>query len=112
MATKGSGNLANYYPGNNYVDYVAADVYDEAWGSYPGAAQEFSNLETESYGLNWLSSFAAGQGKPVALGEWGLGSVPGKPGQAYAASNQKVSGGDDPTFIDDMAKWISRQQRL
>jgi hypothetical protein len=107
LGDQGVGDLANYYPGNNYVDYVAADVYDEAWGSYPGAAQEFSNLETESYGLNWLTSFASGQGKAVALGEWGLGSVPGESGQAYAASNQKVSGGDDPTFIDDMAKWIS-----
>jgi hypothetical protein len=101
------GNLANYYPGNSYVDYVAADVYDEAWGNYPGAGQEWSNLETESYGLNWLTSFAAGQGKAVALGEWGLGSVPGKSGQAYAASNQKVSGGDDPGFIDGMAKWVA-----
>jgi hypothetical protein len=107
LGDQGVGNLANYYPGNSYVDYVAADVYDEAWGSYPGSGQEWSNLETESYGLNWLTSFAAGQGKAVALGEWGLGSVPGKSGQAYAASNQKVSGGDDPSFIDDMAKWVA-----
>jgi hypothetical protein len=107
LGDQGVGDLANYYPGSGYVDYVAADVYDEAWGSYPGSAQEWSNLETESYGLNWLTSFAAGQGKPVALGEWGLGSVPGSAGQAYAASNQKVSGGDDPSFIDDMAKWVA-----
>jgi outer membrane biosynthesis protein TonB len=107
LGDQGVGNLANYYPGNGYVDDVAADVYDEAWGSYPGAAQEFSNLETEAFGLDWLSSFAAGQGKPIALGEWGLGSVPGHAGQAYSADNQKVSGGDDPTFIDDMANWIA-----
>ncbi len=30
------GNLANFYPGNAYVDYVAEDVYDQAWGTYPG----------------------------------------------------------------------------
>jgi hypothetical protein len=107
LGDQGVGNLADYYPGNSYVDYVAADVYDEAWGSYPGAAQEWSTLETESYGLNWLTSFAAGQGKLVAVGEWGLGSVPGRAGQAYSAGNQKVSGGDDPTFIDDMANWIA-----
>ncbi|HSZ37901.1 MAG TPA: glycosyl hydrolase [Acidimicrobiales bacterium] len=107
LGDTGVGNLADYYPGNGYVDYVAADVYDEAWGSYPGASQEFSNLETESYGLNWLASFAAQQAKPIAFGEWGLGSVPGNAGQAYTASNQKVSGGDDPTFIDDIAQWIA-----
>ena len=72
------GNLANFYPGNAYVDYVAEDVYDQAWGTYPGAATEFSDLETQSYGLNWLTSFAAQQGEPVALGEWGLGRRPGQ----------------------------------
>jgi hypothetical protein len=102
-----SGDLASFYPGNGYVDYVAADVYDQSWENYPGAAQEFSNLETEPGGLNWLTSFASQQGKPVALGEWGLGPGPGHAGQDYSASNQEVSGGDDPTFIDDMAKWIA-----
>ncbi len=107
VGDQGVGNLANYYPGSNDVDYVAADIYDEAWGRYPGAAKEWSTLETEPYGLNWLTSFAAGQGKPVAVGEWGLGSVPGRAGRAYSANDQKVSGGDDPTFIDDMANWIA-----
>jgi hypothetical protein len=107
LGDQGVGNLADYYPGNGYVDYVAGDVYDEAWGTYPGAALEWSNLRTESYGLDWLTTFAAGQGKPVVVGEWGLGSVRGKAGQAYSAGNQKASGGDDPAFIDDMANWIA-----
>jgi hypothetical protein len=100
------GNLANFYPGNAYVDYVAEDVYDQAWGTYPGAATEFSDLETQSYGLNWLTAFAAQQGEPVALGEWGLGEGPGNAGKTYTLSNEQVSGGDDPTFINDMAHWI------
>ena len=33
---EGVGNLANYYPGNAYVDYIGLDLYDQAWGSYPG----------------------------------------------------------------------------
>jgi hypothetical protein len=102
-----SGDLTSFYPGNGYVDYVAADVYDQSWQNYPGATQEFSNLESEPGGLNWLTSFASQQGKPVALGEWGLGPGPGHAGQDYSASNQEVSGGDDPTFIDDMANWIA-----
>jgi hypothetical protein len=102
-----SGNLSSFYPGNGYVDYVAADVYDQSWNTYPGASQEFSTLETEPGGLNWLTSFAAQQGKPVALGEWGLGPGPGHAGQQYSANNQEVSGGDNPAFIDDMAKWIA-----
>ena len=100
------GNLANFYPGNAYVDYVAEDVYDQAWGTYPGAAAEFSDLETQSYGLNWLTSFAAQQGEPVALGEWGLGDGTGDAGQSYTDANEQVYGGDDPTFINDMAQWL------
>ena len=106
LGDQGIGNLANYYPGNSYVDDVAADVYDQAWSSYPGAAGEFSDLETEPYGLNWLISFAAQQGKAVALGEWGLGTGSGNAGQTYTANNQQVSGGDDPAFINDMAQWL------
>jgi hypothetical protein len=101
------GNLANYYPGNRYVDYVAADVYDQTWARYPGAKVQFSNLETEPFGLHWLTSFAAQRGRPVALGEWGLGSGPGNSGRPYSADGVTVSGGDDPTFIKDMAKWIA-----
>ena len=106
LGDQGIGNLAGYYPGSAYVDDVAADVYDQAWSNYPGAAGEFSDLETESYGLNWLTSFATQQGKPVDLGEWGLGTGSGDAGQAYSANNQQVSGGDDPTFINDMAQWL------
>ena len=107
LGDEGVGNLANYYPGNSYVDYVAADVYDQNWATYPGAKDEFSNLETENFGLKWLASFAAQRGKPLALGEWGLGSGPGNAGQPYSANDATVSGGDDPTFINDMAKWIA-----
>jgi Glycosyl hydrolase family 26 len=106
LGDQGIGNLANYYPGNAYVDEVAADVYDQSWGSYPGAAAEFSDIETETYGLNWLTSLAAQDGKEVAIGEWGLGTGPGNAGQAYSANNEQVSGGDDPTFINDMAQWL------
>jgi hypothetical protein len=101
-------DLANYYPGNSYVDVIAEDVYDQAWSTYPGASTEFSDLETEPYGLNWLTSFAAQHDKPVSIGEWGLGNGPGSAGRPYAAGNEEVSGGDDPMFIDDMAKWIAR----
>jgi hypothetical protein len=107
LGDMGVGNLASYYPGDSYVDYVAADVYDQAWASYPGAKDEFSNLETENFGLKWLTSFAAQRGKPVVIAEWGLGSGPGNAGQPYSAHDATVSGGDDPTFINDMATWIA-----
>jgi hypothetical protein len=103
----GVGNLANYYPGNAYVDYIGADVYDQNWANYPGASAEFTIMETETYGLNWLSLFSAQQDKPITFPEWGLGSGPGNGGAALTASNQEVAGGDDPTFINDMSTWIA-----
>ena len=102
----GVGNLADYYPGSAYVDYVGLDVYDQNWSTYPGGAAEFANIESEGFGLNWLSSFAAAQGKSIVLPEWGLGTVAGDGGLPYTAENSQTSGGDDPTFINDMAQWI------
>ncbi len=32
-------NMSSFYPGNSYVDIVAEDVYDQAWGTYPGESQ-------------------------------------------------------------------------
>jgi hypothetical protein len=107
LGDMGVGNLANYYPGNAFVDYIGADVYDQSWASYPGASAEFSTIENQTYGLNWLASFAAQQGKPITLPEWGLGSGPGNGGAPIAAANEEVAGGDDPTFINDMAAWIA-----
>jgi hypothetical protein len=104
---EGVGNLANYYPGNAYVDSIGLDLYDQAWGKYTGIASQWNTYLTEPYGLNWLASFAASQGKPITLPEWGLGAGPGNDGAAVSASNSNVSGGDDPTFINDMAQWIS-----
>jgi Glycosyl hydrolase family 26 len=104
---EGVGNLADYYPGNSYVDFIGLDVYDVAWGSYPGAATEFSTIEAEPYGLNWLASFAAKQGKPMTLPEWGLGGGDSHDGAPVSDPGTQVSGGDDPTFINDMAAWIA-----
>jgi hypothetical protein len=101
------GDLASYYPGSAYVDYIGADVYDEAWATYPGAAAEFSTIENETYGLNWLASFAAQEGKAITFPEWGLGWGASANGAPVSAPGQNVSGGDNPTFINDMADWIA-----
>jgi len=71
---------AQTYPGNAYVDFVGTDVYDnEPW----------STELSQTWGLNWLATFSAQQGKPICFPEWGLGS-----------------NGDDPAFIGDMASWF------
>jgi Glycosyl hydrolase family 26 len=106
---QGVGDLANYYPGSAYVDYIGLDVYDQAWGTYAGIASEWNTYLTEPYGLNWLASFAASEGKPITLPEWGLDPDPSSnDGGPVSQPNAGVGGGDDPTFINDMAQWISQ----
>lgn len=106
IGAQSAGNLADYYPGNDYVNLIGLDVYDISWGSYPGAAQLFSTLLTEPYGLNWLASFASQHGKPMTLPEWGLGWGDSDDGAPVSDPGTETSGGDDPTYINDMASWI------
>jgi Glycosyl hydrolase family 26 len=109
----GTVNLASYYPGDSYVDIIGMDVYDTEWATYPGAASEFAYMESEPNGLNWLASFSAQHGKPIAFPEWGLGWGPSSPGSGpITVANTQVSGGDDPTFIADMAAWIGSHNVL
>ena len=66
---------------------------------------EFHRILTEPDGLNWLARFAAHEGKPIVLPEWGLGVFnPTDLNGTY--QDEELGGGDDPTFIDDMAAWI------
>jgi Glycosyl hydrolase family 26 len=103
----GVGDLANYYPGDAYVDYVGLDVYDEEWASYPGMPTEFENMETQPYGLNWLASFSAEHNKPMVFPEWGLGwGTCSSDGQPVSGSSG-VCGGDDATFVNEMSQWIA-----
>jgi hypothetical protein len=102
------GNLADYYPGNSYVDIIAMDIYDEAYSSYPGGSAEFQTILTQTWGLDWLASFGATNGKPLAIPEMGLGSGPSAPNSGPITGNGALSGGDDPTFITDMFNWITQ----
>jgi hypothetical protein len=102
-----SWNIASAYPGNNYVDEVSEDVYDWSWDSaiFPKGdphnkatvAQSdavFRELLTSKEGLNWLTSFAKDDDKPVVIPEF--------------ADTIRVDGhglGDDPTFINNMHSW-------
>ncbi len=102
----GDGNLANFYPGSSFVNYVGLDVYDNAWASYPGAQSEFVTIKSENYGLDWLASFAAQESKAIVLPEWGLGWGVCDAGQPVNAPNTGTCGGDNSIFINDMASWI------
>jgi hypothetical protein len=106
----GVGSLAQYYPGDQYVDDIGLDVYDLEQQTYPGAKAEFRHMLTQRYGLNWLATFAAAHDKPIVLPEWGLGfGACSASGQPITVSNQQVCGGDNATWVNLMANWIESQ---
>jgi len=108
-------NLENFYPGDNYVDVVALDVYDGIGSSTSSDAARWTDMVNgvnggdwtsvtpdsiggqgfEGYGLDWLAAFGKEHGKEVGLPEWGLDST-----------DQDAGGGDDAYFITQMADWI------
>lgn len=84
------------YPGDDVVDIVGLDVYNESWGPPKTPEARWQHLMHMPYGLKWQRDFAAAHGKPTSFPEWGTGVRPGNPG----------SGGDDALFIARMAEWI------
>ena len=85
------------YPGDAYVDYVGADVYDNSWiADYRDPVARWKDFVTQPYGLQWQSDFATAHGKPMTFPEWGL-----------STRSDGHGGGDDPYFIQQMYDWIS-----
>ena len=98
------------YPGDEYVDIVGLDVYDESWGqdTYPlpdgASADEIEKRRDKAWneviyggnmGLKWWSDFARAHGKLFALPEWSI------------SKREDGHGGlDNPVFIERMHDFI------
>ena len=77
-----NGPYAASYPGDQYVDYIGTDVYDNPTVSWADGLNTIG-------GLSYTVSFAQQHGKYVSIPEWGL------------------DGYDDPMFINLMAGFIA-----
>lgn len=100
------------WPGNEYVDYVGIDVYDQSWAKdtypFPDGADEgeisdrqakvWSKLtfNEKTYGLPYWANFAAEHHKPLVIPEWGVCLRPDKHG-----------GLDNPSFVENMFNFIN-----
>ena len=110
-----SADAAKCYPGDDYVDFVGIDIYDECWAEntypIPDDADEEEIMQRwqtalayhqeRKYGLNWLAEFAKEHNKLIIIGEWGVNNRP-----------DKHSGGDNPYFIDMMHDWLKKNNDL
>lgn len=103
------------WPGDDYVDYVALDVYDETWrpDTYPWPAGADAKLIEARHrkawaewtygsprGLKFWRDFAIAHGKPLAIAEWGV-KEQNAPGEA------QHGGLDDPYFVEQMHAFIN-----
>jgi hypothetical protein len=76
------------YPGDDVVDIVSMDVYDE-WTTWT------DKMNGEA-GLLQFREFAVQHNKPEAYTEWGC-----------STNTSAKGGGDNPLFIENMAKWFA-----
>jgi hypothetical protein len=72
------------YPGDDVVDIIGMDSYDQA----PGMT--FDDYVRQPYGLQDQADWAAKHGKPMSYPEWGL-----------------FRHGDRPQFVAAMLRWIA-----
>ncbi|MBT2452645.1 hypothetical protein J7F03_37515 [Streptomyces sp. ISL-43] len=77
------------YPGDDVVDIVGMDSYDQA----PG--RTFDDQISQPYGLQQHVDFAKAHGKEISYPEWGL-----------------FRNGDNPEYVRRMLKWIEQQKPL
>ena len=77
-----NGSYAASYPGDQYVDYIGTDEYDNTVTSW----SDVLNMVT---GLAYTVNFAQAHGKYASIPEWGL------------------NGYDDPNFINEIHTFIA-----
>ena len=87
---------AQAYPGNAYVDYIGSDVYANCWCSPFTVQNGWANQLSQPWGLDWLASFAARQGKPIVFPEWGVD---------FRSDGHGL--GDDAYFVNQFGSWIT-----
>jgi hypothetical protein len=98
------------WPGDEYVDVVGIDVYDQSWakGTYPipkdasdadRLARQMKAWDQWNYngdhGMVFWSRFAADHHKPLAICEWGI-----------CNRTDGHGGMDDPYFVQQMYQFI------
>jgi hypothetical protein len=86
--------LADFYPGNAYVDIIGIDAYDASSFHLPPISNlaRWDVLTAQPAGLNEVQAFAATHGKPLSLPEWATCTWQG----------------DDGTYVTDMGVFIAK----
>lgn len=82
---------ARYYPGDNYVDWIAVDPY--LWN--PCWTTEYESMET-AIGWEFFEFADQHADKPIMLAEWGAGDAPGLPNRENFLRSVRTLVNDNP----------------
>jgi hypothetical protein len=82
--------LADFYPGDRYVNVIGVDAYDSLAGS--AAGNRVKTILGEPDGLYAVRAFARAHHKPLSIPEWGIGPA-----------GQGGTDGDDPAYVSAIA---------
>ena len=91
--TESGYSVAAAYPGNDYVDVIGLDAYDQSWATPQTPTNAWSSTTLPS--LTAAQQFASANGKPLAFTEWGV---------TIRADGHGL--GDDPYYVNHMVSWM------
>src|SRR6202453_3633679 len=91
--TESGYSVAAAYPGNDYVDVIGLDAYDQSWATPQTPTNAWSSTSLPS--LTAAQQFASAEGKPLAFPEWGV-----------TIRSDGHGLGDDPYYINHMVAWM------
>jgi len=86
--------LSEIYPGSDVVNIIGIDAYDTGNIGNTAAARWNEALNGPD-GIQAVVNFAAAQGKPISIPEWGVSPVA-----------QSEGFGDDPMFVNGIASAV------
>ena len=95
--TKANAGAQNFYPGDDWVDFIGVDAYD--WYPANTTQSAWDKEYNKTYlggpkGLGSWLAFATAQGKTLSFGEWAMiGGV-------------AAGGGDNPFFVSQMLNFF------
>lgn len=88
-------SLTKLYPGDDVVDLVGCDMYDEHWTQARTASQwRMAVRPWYSPGIADVAAFARARGKGMSIPEWGV------------AGTNRGGTGDNPFWVRQMRAWM------
>ncbi len=92
IPNKSGNRWGNYYPGDQYVDWVGQTTYNTTWNA------------TMDQRFRWMNSFyrtySVKRDKPYMMGEWGL------------EPKKNAGFGDNPAYIRQMLDWTRNHRKV